>query len=166
MCKKRRQTTRGQMTLLAISIILGIGLLVFLLTKKNSSDNNLLPKRNEPSFNFKSSKEIKGIELLPFHMNNFDKAMADKDFDLANLSFAKAIELFRQKNDDENNIHTDFLASLHKEYKSFREFHNLEYPQQFLPPSERKKITNSQDHEKKKSDHDKVLDIHFKLVRK
>lgn len=140
--------------------------MVFLLKKNDKADNNSVTKRIDPSFNFKSSREIKGIELLPFHINNFDKAIANKDFDLANLSFAKAIELVRQKNEDENNKHEDFLASLHAEYTRFREAYNLEYPQQFLPPSQRKKKTKSEDIEKLKANHDKDLNYHFQLGEK
>lgn len=113
MCNKRGQTSRKKksiwltkdlikMTALTIVIILGIVLMIFILRKNNKADNIPVTKKSEPSFNFKISREIKGIDPLPFHINNFDKAIADKDFDLANLPFAIAIELVRQKNLDGN----------------------------------------------------------------
>lgn len=78
-------------------------------------------------------------QAIFFHKTTLLKSFENKDFDQANLSFAKLLESYRQLalRDDE-----DFLKeqSLIKSlYGSFRDEYNLSIPNEFLPPDERKK---------------------------
>lgn len=52
----------------------------------------------------------------------------------------KLIESIRQQNINEKGSYDDALKTIRAEYDQFRQAYNLEYPPQFLPPSERPKV--------------------------
>lgn len=127
-----------------IIIIAVVGLILFLVTRKKNENPFPTVSNLQNQFTFKAVKEIRGIDLIPFHINNLEKAFARGDFNIVNLSYAKIIEIVRQKNVDAKGKHEEILKSLRNEYEQFRQSHGLEYPQQFLPPSKQKtKINHS-----------------------
>jgi len=127
-----------------IIIIAVVGLILFLVTRKKNENSFPTVSNLQNQFTFKAVKEIRGIDLIPFHINNLEKAFARGDFNIVNLSYAKIIEIVRQKNVAAKGKHEEILKSLRNEYEQFRQSHGLEYPQQFLPPSKQKtKINHS-----------------------
>lgn len=105
-------------------------------TKLKTQSKNFKPTVSELEFPDR-------VDAIVWHLNAIDKGFRNKDFELVNLSYAKLIESIRQQNVNENGIYSDNLESVRIEYKEFREAYGYEYPQQFLPPSERKKTTPS-----------------------
>ena len=77
------------------------------------------------------------VDTIIWHMNAIERGFESGDLDLTNLSYAKLIESVRQQNANENGIYEDTLKTISREYEQFRLAYNLEYPKQFLPPSER-----------------------------
>ncbi len=105
-------------------------------TENDVQENNFKPTVSELEFPDR-------IDTIIWHINAIEKGFKNKDLDLVNLSYAKLIESIRQQNVNENDIYTDHFESVRNEYKEFRDTYNYEYPQQFLPPSERKKASAS-----------------------
>jgi len=127
-----------------VVILLIVAFIVFLASRKKRVNRNPSVSNLRQQFTFKTVREIRGIDLIPFHINNLEKAFARGDLKIVNLSYAKIIEIVRQKNVDEKGEHEEILKSLRNEYEQFRQSHGLEYPQQFLPPTQKKtKISNS-----------------------
>ncbi len=85
------------------------------------------------------------VDAIVWHLNAIDKGFRNKDFELVNLSYAKLIESIRQENVNEKGVYSDNLESVRSEYKEFREAYGFEYPQEFLPLSERKKENSKSD---------------------
>jgi hypothetical protein len=79
------------------------------------------------------------IDTIVWHIKSIDKGLANGDLELTNLSYAKLIESIRQQNLTENGIFEDHLQTIRKEYEEFRAYYGLDYPEQFLPPSQRQK---------------------------
>jgi len=77
-----------------------------------------------------------GIDFL---RKTVDKLIAEGNIGLASLNYAKLIESIRQQNISTNGQLNKLLKSTMDEYAVFREENGLEYPEQFLPPEERKK---------------------------
>lgn len=122
-----------------IVIIILVIFLIFYLKGKNKS---------QKTFSNNSTEFVSKVSEIPFpdridafswHMNAINKGISSRDFELANLSYAKLIESIRQQDANEKGNYQDVLFAVRKEYEEFRKLHNLEYPQQFLPPNERKK---------------------------
>jgi hypothetical protein len=99
--------------------------------------------------------KIKGVQFpdrvdaIVWHINAIDNALKSNDLSLANLSYAKLIESIRQQNVNEKGNYDDALNTIRSEYDQFRQVYNLDYPPQFLPPSQRPK-TNSTNTDKPK----------------
>jgi len=60
-----------------------------------------------------------------------ERAIENKDYETANLNFAKVIEAMRQQNMNLNNALTPVLEDSKKLYAEFRKVHNLAYPRNF-----------------------------------
>jgi hypothetical protein len=97
--------------------------------------------------NFKSKiNEIKfpdRVEAIVWHINAINKALKSGDLSFANLSYAKLIESIRQQNVNEENNYDIELKAIRDEYEEFRNTYKMDYPPQFLPPSERQKVTQT-----------------------
>lgn len=141
-----------------IIIIAVVGLLIYFGTRKKSEQTFIDNKQSSNSStasgqtNSTRQKFQSKISDLPFpdridaivwHIKAIDKGLANNDLDLANLSYAKLIESIRQQNVTENGNFEDHLQTIRKEYDEFRAYYGLEYPQQFLPPSQRQKTQSS-----------------------
>jgi hypothetical protein len=83
------------------------------------------------------------IDVIVWHIQAIDKGLANGDLELSNLSYAKLIESIKQQNVTENGTFEDHLQTIRKEYDEFRTYYGLEYPQQFLPPSQRQKAQST-----------------------
>lgn len=83
------------------------------------------------------------VETIVWHINAINKALSTGDLNLANLSYAKLIESIRQQNVNEKNNYEFELKAIREEYEEFRNIYGLEYPPQFLPPSQRQKPTQT-----------------------
>ena len=135
-----------------IIIITVVGLLIYFGTRKKTEKNSVDNKSNSNTST--SSKQTNStrqkfqskISDLPFpdridaivwHIKAIDKGLASDDLELVNLSYAKLIESIRQQNVTENETFEDHLQTIRKEFDEFRVYYGLEYPQQFLPPSQR-----------------------------
>ena len=141
-----------------IIIIAVVGLLIYFGTRKKSEqtfiDNNRSSNTSIASGQTNSTRQKfqSKIADLPFpdridaivwHIKAIDKGLANSDLELANLSYAKLIESIRQQNVTENGSFEDHLQTIRKEYDEFRAYYELEYPQQFLPPSQRQKTQST-----------------------
>lgn len=76
---------------------------------------------------------------IGFFQQTIEKSIQNGNIDIANLNFAKLVESLRQQNINENGALEKDLEYAKNKYSEFRDFYNVDYPQQFLPPSERKK---------------------------
>ncbi|OYQ48230.1 hypothetical protein CHU92_00805 [Flavobacterium cyanobacteriorum] len=141
-----------------IIIIAVVGLLIYFGTRKKSeqtfidnrqSSNTSTASGQTNSTRQKFQSKISDlsfpdrIDAIVWHINAIDNGLANNDLDLANLSYAKLIESIRQQNVIENGNFEDHLQTIRKEYDEFRAYYGLEYPQQFLPPSQRQKTQSS-----------------------
>ncbi len=112
-------------------------------TKEQVQQDNIKTKAENQNLKFTSKlSQIKypdRINAIEFHNQKIQQGLASKNFDLTNLSYAKLIESIRQQNSNENNNYSDILKVVENEYAEFRETYDFEYPEQFLPPSKRKK---------------------------
>ena len=145
------------MTAIIILFVVGILLLYFgikKLTEKSSlenkkSDKNLHISSRKISTQQKFKSKLSGlsfpdrIDAIVWHIQAIEKGLANGDLQLANLSYAKLIESIRQQNVTENGKFENDLATIRKEYDEFRTLYGLEYPPQFLPPSQRQKTQSS-----------------------
>ncbi len=132
--------------------------------KYNSKNSNLFSQnKTENNFTKTESKIEKIVEKktfssklnsLPFpdrvdninwHMNAISKGFKSNDLELVNLSYAKLIESIRQQNINDKNEFANHIEFVRNEYEEFRKDFGFEYPIQFLPPSERKKIAQTKD---------------------
>lgn len=135
-------------------IIAVVGLLIYFGTRKKSdqtfvdnrqSSNSSTTNGQTNSTRQKFQSKISNlpfpdrIDAIVWHIKAIDKGLANNDLELANLSYAKLIESIRQQNVTENGTFEDHLQTIRKEYDEFRTYYGLEYPQQFLPPSQRQK---------------------------
>jgi len=110
--------------------------------KKNSSvKTQPIKEPTKNSFNSKLSsiKFPDRINAIDWHNQKIQQGLRTGDIELANLSYAKLYESIRQQNVNDNGEFEDILQAVGKEYKEFREYYQVEYPEQFLPPEERKK---------------------------
>ena len=133
-----------------VIIIIGIVLVVLYYIGKNKQKNQPekknLSKKN-PSFQSNSSFQSKlsaikfpdRINAIDWHNQKIQQGLKTGDIELANLSYAKLYESIRQQNVNDNGEFDEILQAVGKEYKGFREYYQVEYPEQFLPPEERKK---------------------------
>lgn len=137
------------MTIIIILVV--IVLIIFLVfRKKNETTFSKINSDNE--INSETQQFQSKLSTIPFpdriddivwHINAIEKAISKNDLKFANLSYAKLIESIRQLNTNENGKHEAALKSIREEYQLFRETYGLEYPQEFLAPSERKKEETS-----------------------
>jgi hypothetical protein len=128
----------------AIVILLGFGLVVCFLLKSKSVTNtggqarkNFTPRVNQLDFPDR-------VDAITLHIDAIDKAFSSGDYVLVNLSYAKLVESIRQQNVSEGGRYDDALKTISDEFSEFRNIYGLEYPKQFLPPSERKTKAPSQ----------------------
>lgn len=141
-----------------IIIIAVVGLLIYFGTRKKTNqtfaDNKTgsITSTANSQTNSKRQEFQSKISDLPFpdridaivwHIKAIDKGLANGDLDFANLSYAKLIESIRQQNITENGAFEDHLQTIRKEYDEFRAYSGLEYPQQFLPPSQRQRTQSA-----------------------
>lgn len=94
------------------------------------SSKNFKPQVNNMKFPSR-------VDTILWHTNAIKRGFESGDLDFTNLSYAKLIESVRQQSINEKGTYDYILKSIRKEYEQFRLAYNLEYPQQFLPPSER-----------------------------
>lgn len=81
------------------------------------------------------------VDAIVWHINAIDKGLAEGDLTLTNLSYAKLIESIRQQNENEQGKYENALTTIREEYEQFRKTYGMEYPKQFLPPSQRQKVS-------------------------
>jgi hypothetical protein len=142
----------------AIIIVIVVGLIIYFGTKKKTqqtlADNRSLTNNSTSKIESNPTRQKfqSKISAIPFpdrinaivwHIKAIDKALENGDLNLANLSYAKLIESIRQQNVNENGSFDDHLQAIRKEYEEFRSLYGLEYPQQFLPPSQRQKTKSA-----------------------
>ena len=113
--------------------------------QKNQPEKKNLSKKkpslqSNPSFQSKLSsiKFPDRINAIDWHNQKIQQGLKTGDIDLANLSYAKLYESIRQQNVNDNGEFNDILEVIKQEYKEFREYFQVEYPEQFSPPEERK----------------------------
>lgn len=75
---------------------------------------------------------------IQFFQNKVTELLEKGEIELANLNFAKLVEAVRQQNQNQNGQLQEQLDSLMSDYSDFRKEYGVEYPNQFLPPNERK----------------------------
>lgn len=109
--------------------------------KKSSVKTQPIKEPTKNSFNSKLSsiKFPDRINAIDWHNQKIQQGLRTGDIELSNLSYAKLYESIRQQNVNDNGEFEDILQAVGKEYKEFREYYQVEYPEQFLPPEERKK---------------------------
>lgn len=90
-------------------------------------------------FSIELSKFSDRTDAIKIHKQNVLKALSVGNIDLVNLSFAKLVESVRQQNINLGGSLDTELALIREIYDSFRMEYHMEYPNQFLPPKERKK---------------------------
>jgi len=133
--------------LAAIILIAGIILFVKLKGKKeNVEDVDFLAGVNQAKTNQPEAGKMKFPDRkndITYHINAIKKFLADGNVELASLSYAKLIESVRQQNINENGKYEDNLKTIREEYEAFLKTHGLEYPREFLPPSQRKALKES-----------------------
>lgn len=76
---------------------------------------------------------------IQFFQNKVTELLEKGEIELANLNFAKLVESLRQQNENKNGQLQMQLDSLKSDYSDFRKEYGVEYPNQFLPPNERKR---------------------------
>ncbi len=103
-------------------------------------------------------------KLIEWKIEMLDKAFASKNLELINKQYAGLIETVRQQNINTNGLLNDYLNSIRDEYDKFRTTYNLEYPQECLPPWERKENNNTLNRTSQLSDNDK-LNLHSSNMR-
>ena len=82
-------------------------------------------------------------KLINWQIDKLEQAISNGDVNLVNKLYAGLIELVRQQNINKKGELDDYLKTIRKEYDEFRMKYNLEYPQESLPPNERKNTTNT-----------------------
>lgn len=82
-------------------------------------------------------------KLINWQIDKLEQAISNGDVNLVNKLYAGLIELVRQQNINKKGELDDYLKTIRKEYDEFRMKFNLEYPQESLPPNERKNTTNT-----------------------
>ncbi|MFC4633476.1 hypothetical protein ACFO3O_06135 [Dokdonia ponticola] len=133
-----------------VTIIIGIVIVVLYYIGKNKQKNESEKKsslsnkpslKSNPPFLSKLStiKFPDRINAIDWHNQKIQQGLKTGDIDLANLSYAKLYESIRQENVNDNGEFKDILEVINQEYKEFREYFQVEYPEQFLPPEEQKK---------------------------
>ncbi|MNQ27229.1 hypothetical protein D3C85_404830 [compost metagenome] len=146
-----------------IIIIAVVGLLIYFGTRKKSQqpfvDNRQGATTNNQTNSARQKFQSK-ISSLPFpdrtdaivwHINAIESGLTNGDLEFSNLSYAKLIESIRQQNINENGNLAGHLQIIQKEYDDFITYYGLAYPEQFLPPEERKK--------KKEQEFEKIKEI-------
>lgn len=111
----------------------------------NKAENKRLNKSKSPG-TAESNSESQLVNLpfpdrdltISLLLKTLDKALKTEDINQANLSYAKLIESIRQQNINNSGEFDQFLQEAQEEYTQFRNKYNLEYPEQFLSPNERK----------------------------
>ncbi len=120
-------------------ILVGVGLVIYLLTKKKSDTKNTGQQSNEFQSKINQLYFPDRVDTIKWHIDAIDKGFKNGDLGLVNLSYAKLIESIRQQNENEKGNYEDALKTIKDEYTEFRNIYKLEYPEQFLPPAERKR---------------------------
>lgn len=144
----------GEFGFATLSFVLGLILLPpvskAFFKRKDSNHNQRLQSSKASPKNPKSFKsKLSNLpfpdrtEVIVWHTNAIDKGLRNGDFNLANLSYAKLVESIRQQNITEKGKYDDHLNIIRKEYEEFRSSFNLQYPQEFLPPTERIRKSHS-----------------------
>jgi hypothetical protein len=131
-----------------IIIIVIVFVVLYYIGKKKQKNQpekkNILKKK--PSIQSNSSFQSKlstikfpdRINTIGWHNQKIEQGLQTGNTDLANLSYAKLYESIRQQNVNDNGEFNELLEVIKQEYKEFREYFQVEYPEQFLPPEERK----------------------------
>ena len=85
------------------------------------------------------------VDAIVWHIKAIERAIASFDLNFANLSYAKLIESIRQQSINEPRKYDDSLKIIQNEYAEFRRTYGVKYPEQFLPPEERKENVHQTD---------------------
>lgn len=108
-------------------------------------DSDLIFKNNE--LKNESTQTITPFpdrnKLIEWTIAKIETSIEKGDVELVNKQYAGLIELVRQQNINTNGALDDYLNTIRDEYESFRKTYNLEYPQECLPPQERKNNTSN-----------------------
>ncbi len=126
---------------LLVAVLVIVGVQQKELPKKTRSKAKARPKTTKYQSNDSSFLFPDRVDTMLVHSNAVEKAIANKDYESANLSYAKLVESLRQQNINENGNFESELKAIREQYDGFRKEHNLEYPKQFLPSAQRKKET-------------------------
>lgn len=121
-----------------IIIILIIAIVV--VAVKVSGSTKKTPIENKSQNDSKDSYPDRNFNI-DFLSKKVNELISEGNIELANLNYAKLIESIRQQNITSNGKLTELLTKTTSDYSRFREKHQAEYPEQFLPPNERKKKT-------------------------
>lgn len=122
-----------------ILIVLAVGLVIYLLTKKKSDTKTTVQKGNKFQSKLNQLYFPDRVDTIKWHIDAIDKGFKNGDLGFVNLSYAKLIENIRQQNENENGNYEDVLKTIMDEYTEFRNIYGLQDPEQFLPPAERKR---------------------------
>jgi hypothetical protein len=146
-----------EMNIIILIILIILIVLSIVLFKSN--------KKTEEGIVFKLYEipELVNNSTLKFHLQNLKSAIRNKNINLASLTYAKIIEAVRQENASNDNKYSILLTELKTDYKNFLETFNLEYPENFLSPWERKRIKDGKEITEIDPKYEKILDIHFEL---
>lgn len=134
------------MKIFLIIVIIVFVILVFIGRKQEKKKNSFVktqpikePTKNSFNSKLSSIKFPDRINAIDWHNEKIQQGLRTGDIELASLSYAKLYESIRQQNVNDNGEFDDILQAVGKEYKGFREYYQVEYPEQFLSPEEREK---------------------------
>jgi hypothetical protein len=154
-----------------ILILVGVGLFIFFLAKVKKNHKKVAIGQRDNEFKSKINELYfpDRVDAIKWHIAAIDRGFKNGDFGLVNLSYAKLIESIRQQNENEKGNYEDVLKTIKNEYTKFRNVYGFEYPEQFLPPAERRfKSTSSKldsSSKNKKRDYTSYLIIDGNAIR-
>ena len=137
---------------MTIAIIIGIIIFLFYIIGRNKQKEKkprskpiVSGKNNNNGFqsNLSKMRFPDRIYAIDWHNQKIQQGLETGNTELVNLSYAKLYESIRQQNLNENGSYDDILQVIAKEYQEFRDYFQVEYPEQFLPPNKRKRKSSS-----------------------
>jgi len=129
-------------------VIIGIIVLIVIISKSKRKHpiTNSTFNQNQNKQKFTAGFPDRTASIGVFK-EKIDKSIQTGNIDIANLNFAKLVESLRQQNINENGVLEKDLEYAIKKYSEFRDFYNVDYPEQFSPPEERKKAQSKYDND-------------------
>lgn len=132
-----------------VVIVIVIIAFLYFIGKSNANKPKDAPEKNVFKSRISSLKFPDRIPAIKWHSEKIQQGLKTGNIELANLSYAKLYESVRQQNVKEKGKYDNLLQSIKEEYEKFRVEFSVDYPQQFLPPSER---INAKTQKSKKSE--------------